>query len=560
MILSFFNFIWIFICAFLTGFASCQLLIRLRILPENLLTLDIILFTGLTVLTAGAQWFSLVYRVGIIANISLLTILIVILVLFFKKIKDYWFALVSGHNIYKYLLLIGCLTLFFSFVAATMPEVTDTALYHNQAIQWIEKYGVVKGLGNLHFRLAYNSSFFALQALFSWTSIVGQSLHGMNSFIAILFTSYSLIRLFRFQKTAADSEHLYIEQLLNLFMLYYIYASISSISSPSTDFLPMLLILYIFSKWASNQQLLPVLFLFGLFGITVKLSIVPIVLIGLPLLFRLVSQHRYKQLLYYVLLGCYLVFPFLIRNIIISGYLFYPVAGLDFFPVDWKMPSETVIRDNHEIIAWGRRLNDVNKYEWPLTQWFPIWFAELSFDQKILFSLQVISLPFLFFLILKYTIRKHLFSSIPYMLSVSIIFLLYWFFSAPLVRYGMVFLYLIPLVSIGYVLERLLTRSTALTVFSKILIILGCILCTLMPTDILQNREVIRIYNPSDYNSFKCLSVEIAPGVSLYYPTEGQMTGYDTFPSLPYPDTLDILELRGDDLKDGFRIKSEIEK
>ena len=77
----------------------------------------------------------------------------------------------------------------FSCVAATMPEVYDTALYHNQAIQWIEESGVVKGLGNLHNRLAYNSSFFALQALFNWASVCGQSLHGMNSFIAIVFSS-----------------------------------------------------------------------------------------------------------------------------------------------------------------------------------------------------------------------------------------------------------------------------------------------------------------------------------------------------------------------------------
>ena len=41
----------------------------------------------------------------------------------------------------------------------------DTGLYHAQAIRWIEEYGVVCGLGNLHSRFAYNSAAFALCAL-----------------------------------------------------------------------------------------------------------------------------------------------------------------------------------------------------------------------------------------------------------------------------------------------------------------------------------------------------------------------------------------------------------
>lgn len=71
-------------------------------------------------------------------------------------------------------------------IASQKPEAYDTALYHAQAIHLIEEYGCTKGLGNLHNRFAYNSSFLCLQALYSWASIVGQSLHGMNAYIAVI--------------------------------------------------------------------------------------------------------------------------------------------------------------------------------------------------------------------------------------------------------------------------------------------------------------------------------------------------------------------------------------
>lgn len=61
----------------------------------------------------------------------------------------------------------------------------DSDLYHAQSIRWIEEYGVVPGLGNLHERFAYNSSFFALSALFSMKFLCGTSMHTMSGFFCV---------------------------------------------------------------------------------------------------------------------------------------------------------------------------------------------------------------------------------------------------------------------------------------------------------------------------------------------------------------------------------------
>lgn len=162
MLLSLLNFIWIFITAFLFGFAACRILIRYHLMSEQSMYVDTILVSGLAVLTAFAQWFSLFYRVGILATLFLFAADIFLLFVFRKKLLAFWQGLTAVCNIYKYLLWITIFAIFFSVAASTPPTVYDTSLYHNQAIQWIEKFGVVKGLGNLHNRLAYNSSFFAL--------------------------------------------------------------------------------------------------------------------------------------------------------------------------------------------------------------------------------------------------------------------------------------------------------------------------------------------------------------------------------------------------------------
>ena len=66
----------------------------------------------------------------------------------------------------------------------------DTGLYHAQAIRWIEEYGVVPGLGNLHSRFAYNSAAFPLCAVYSmrWLggSLFPEGIHAVQGFLALL--------------------------------------------------------------------------------------------------------------------------------------------------------------------------------------------------------------------------------------------------------------------------------------------------------------------------------------------------------------------------------------
>jgi hypothetical protein len=44
-------------------------------------------------------------------------------------------------------------------------------------------------------------------------------------------------------------------------------------------------------------------------------------------------------------------------------------------------------------------------------------------------------------------------------------------------------------------------------------------------------------------------------GETFYQPDDGDQAGYAYFPSTPYEKRLEQIELRGDNLSDGFRVK-----
>ena len=83
-------------------------------------------------------------------------------------------------------LLYAGLTLLFAYGSSRGYMHYDTGLYHAQAIRWIEEYGVVPGLANLHSRFGYNSASFALSAFFSETWLIGRPMHCVAGFFALL--------------------------------------------------------------------------------------------------------------------------------------------------------------------------------------------------------------------------------------------------------------------------------------------------------------------------------------------------------------------------------------
>ena len=139
-------------------------------------------FGGIIIVTVYAEIFSLLGGVGITANVIMVLLDAIFVYIdrqYYKQLMLHLKKSIKGNR--GLIIPFACVILLCLRYTSQSTFHYDTGLYHAQAIHWIEEYGVVKGLGNIHVRLAYNSALFALSALYSFRDITGgQSLHGIS--------------------------------------------------------------------------------------------------------------------------------------------------------------------------------------------------------------------------------------------------------------------------------------------------------------------------------------------------------------------------------------------
>lgn len=531
-------------------------------------TLDIYLMFGLMFLGVYAEFFSLFYKVGIMACF-ILTVLGVFMfpgiIVSMKKKNDFRLFVGITHRggekekkDEKWILIMVCVVIVATLLwTVKSPAHYDTSLYHVQSIMWIEEYGVVPGLGNLHNRFAYNSAFMPLQALFSFKWLTGQSLHTVNGYVCMLMSVYAIgsNNLMRGRKVL-------LSDLLKIGMLFYIFFNRTDISSPCSDILAMLLVFYICIKWMEYTEkqvddALPYtcLCVLGIWAVTVKLSVASVILFAIWPAVLLIRKKQWKYMSANLAAGFLVALPWLARNVIISGYLLYPYPQIDIFPVDWKMPASVCTYDAMEIMVWGRDLKNVALYDLSIKQWFPIWLEGNNIPLIALGLAGGIGIIIRIFRdIVK---RKRIDVRYGILFLYSLASLLMWLFSAPLLRYGMAYLLILICEAAHLVLEHHKLQSASRQyrmrwLLTAILVPAYCVYISSWGS-----VNGAPVWMQANYVWKLTDSMEIGDGVRVWYPVEGDQSSYDVFPCAPYVSMIKKLELRGEGLADGFRIKPE---
>lgn len=553
MLLNLISWLWILGTAFCVGFGVLYLVKRSSDLSR--MSLDSVIVWGLCVITVYAQFFSLFYKVGQIATIVLGIFSLLILLLLRKEIFQY--VLTYFRQSHLFAICVVCLVVggLFLWLSSGYATHDDTILYHAQMIRWLEEYGVVKGLGNLHNRFAYNSAFFSLQALYSLKFATNQSLHSVNSLVAVIFSLYGILTLSVWRK-----ETLKTSDLLKLGLIIYLarIESLYVLSSPGSDILTMSLILYLSAKWMELveeecQDIVEygLLCLLAVWAVTLKLSAGLMVLLALYPAVQLLKEHRWKTTMGFIVSGVVILFPFLARNVIISGYLLYPYATIDLFDVDWKMPFSVVDYDRIEIMAWGRGMRQADQYQATFSQWFPAWYRNLSTDYRILFWINLFCIVVLAAIfVYKATQKKISFSLLIFFIT-SAVQLGMWFFTAPLTRYGGAYLHILPAIALGIGISVLPVKRFSYVIAGFVL--LGVMFCVVR----FDHRFVaVSWKRPQEYFYVEYRGVEWE-GLTIYVPSDGTQISYHVFPGTTGEYRLSSIELRGESLKDGFRVKEE---
>lgn len=528
--------------------------------------LSIIWLFGIMCATVYAEYYSLLGKVGAFANLLLLLVVIGILFLNWNQLKELIRSTFNGvkqdlpgkRKVIFFILASICFTLCVC-LASMKASHADTDLYHAQAIRWIEECGVVKGIGNLHNRLAYNSSFMCLQALFSGSFLLNQSTHVVNGYIACMLMMFSLYSLIRVKKERTLKSSL----LFCVIIIFYIGNTAGILSSPNSDTLALLLVLFIFQKWCQlleeNERstlLYAILCILGVFVVSVKLSTIMILILVLKPVVSIINEKKWKEISFFIALGSLVIAPFLIRNIIISGYLVYPYSSLDFFDVDWKMAKSVVDFDNREIMAYGRNLESYYQSDLSFAEWFPIWWSYQKLWIKGMFVVDIVSSVLYIVFIFKKMIKKNIDIDRILLFLTALIIWGFWIFTAPNIRYGMVFVFLVPTIVIGDIHVKW-SEMTARMIYS-IGVSAVLIFCTgMMLWVVLDRKEELSLKRPAYYIYRECDEIAF-DGIKIYVGKENCYGGYYFFPAIPYEKTLNYIELRGSTLEDGFRVKKEV--
>ena len=577
------NWSYVFITTYIIGYFTLSRAYRFYKHERHIGIMSSVM-AGLAITTAYAGFFSIFYKVGIVANI----VMILFCVLFVWLDRTHYTDILSDINGGKFIgrifgsgstRIIKVIVFLIFFVAALFFTTegnffSDSGYYHEQSIRWIEEFGTVRGSVHILKRLAYNSCYFCQCALYSMRDIFSQSLHCLSGFYGILVMGYALAGLNKSIRTNA----------IRLAPFVYFILLCSEITSPASDYPLVFSVFYVVIRWFelrddNEEHYSPyaLLSLFVVFLISIKLTVGCLILIVIKPAIAMIKEKRIKEIITSIMAGIIILLPYFIRNYIICGWLIYPFTKIDIFNPDWKLPMRHVQADADEIKVWGRGMGQIGgQVTDGIKVWLPHWWEYMSVPNRMIVASAIIVLSvYLVYRVcwfisevirhgIKKTATEVVIDNIDrYIFEAALLFsLLYWFFESPLFRYGVCYIIVVMFYAIGDMLGEAWNKS----VIIKVAVVLICVL-TMIPftNGIIEyfkwNYECILYYSDyeyfvmqEDYPRVEYGTTEIN-GVTFYYPKEelGQI-GYHMFPALWFNGT-DNVESRGDKITDGYRYK-----
>jgi hypothetical protein len=341
--------------------------------------------------------------------------------------------------------LLGALLLLVLVLQAWDITHPDTLGYHAEIIAWIERYRIIPGLVHLNPRIGLQNNWFVLCAAFSFHFLGLKSLTLINGCFAFWFFWFVVVQIDAHLKQRENGVLKWLGwTALLLFSLANYQLARLTITSAHPDFIASLAVwvcflIFLKTKTSSSSEF--ALFVLASIAITIKLSVLPVMLLTVPGLWRDVVQKRMPILLKKSLIFAVIAVPFLARQVITTGFPAFPSPWPDLISADWKFPrmqAELMMRyiKAYAIAPIDYDANMINKQlNEPLLRLALIWWKARTFSDKS------------FFIILGALCIQGLRSGMPSWNRRKWIALLtaasgtmFWFFLAPDPRFGYGFL------------------------------------------------------------------------------------------------------------------------
>lgn len=429
----------------------------------------------------------------------------------------------------------------------------DIGDYHLQAVRWMEEYAVVPGLGNIRRQLGNNSNWFLLNAFAGCHFLGLRSVYTINAALVIVMAMYVMPHL---------QQKYWLRNLILL--LYFLVVSTRKYTGALTNDLVItsgiIMVFVHFTDVMQHSDIKPMhlLLLIWLSAvlITYKLSALPLgVFTGLLLGIMYKRRQLNQKIVLFGTLGfLLLIIPWLLTNIINSGYLLFPFPNTNWFGVDWQMRPEIVEYEVYANLAYARAPEvdiEVARY-FNISQWWPHWIHSLDGFSMVLLSVTGLLLIIMFSqLITNAGFRNQVKENGLWVVIVTtLLALILWFTHGPTPRF--VFGYLVFTIAMGLtlfnntLLQRILHRHYIKVVAIVLLVLIGHSFSKAV------GDLSSMVWMPKSYTQANLSQFHVNGGV-LWVPQQKQQCWDALLPCTNLPDT--ALEFRGRSLQNGFRIR-----
>lgn len=315
------------------------------------------------------------------------------------------------------LLILAAVTWWALQLARTGSDSYDHSLYHLQSAIWNTLDSAIPGLANIHVRLGFNPSIFVLASGMHIPDFGGWRLAFLGTALLKAMIATDLLLSIRSEKRIVR-----IYSLIVLVCLLFQPKWLMDPSYISPDPILALGIVYAVSLYLDKRT--PMLLMCVPFLITVKLAALPLLLL---LEWNRLSLKTYRVA---ATIGMLILTIWVARNVVLSGHLVFPVAATR-LPVPWAEPKRLTVETAGWVTSWAR-----DPWKTPeLTsgiRWIRPWLLRMIGDERSR-DAAWIAIAGIFLLAWK----RELLQMDRWLLFVLAVSLMFWFLTAPDIRFGL---------------------------------------------------------------------------------------------------------------------------
>jgi len=334
MLLIIFSWIYIFYTSVVVGFVLKKLA---QLKSSNIITIS---FLGFFTTTVIASIWAIFGRINIEFHVFLLFINFIFNIKYKSDLSDLFKSLfnqiVNFSKSQKIFILL--IILLVTAKCAFTSNFIDNETYYIQTIKWLNEYGFVKGLANLHIFFGQTSGWHIVQSAFNF-SFLQQNFNNLNGICLILANIFATSKLNSYRQ---NKNQIYLTigllPIVNLLLFQFI-------GVPSPDLAVYLISFILFYYFLKNFESIKVenynlIFILSIFIVYIKITAFPILILPL-VLFVLNFKKLFSKIYISYIIGLIVFSLFVIKNLIITGYPFFPSPNFkDVIYLNYSLPIE----------------------------------------------------------------------------------------------------------------------------------------------------------------------------------------------------------------------------